>query len=73
MENKNFQFRTNINCNGCVAGVKPHLDSSEGISEWNVDTTSKDKILSIKSEGATEAEIIEVVQKAGFKAEVLER
>ena len=31
MENKEFQFKTNINCGGCVASVKPHLDSAEGV------------------------------------------
>ena len=41
MENKEFQFKTNINCGGCVASVKPHLDSAEGVCEWNVDTTNK--------------------------------
>ncbi len=69
MENKEFQFKTNINCSGCVASVKPHLDKAEGISHWEVDTTSKDKVLTVKSENITKGEIIEAVQKAGFKIE----
>lgn len=71
MENQNFQFKTNINCGGCVATVKPHLDTAEGICHWEVDTTNKDKILSVKSEGITEQEVIETIQKAGFKIEPL--
>jgi len=31
MENKQFQFKTNINCGGCIASVKPYLDKAEGI------------------------------------------
>lgn len=71
MENNNqdLQFKTNINCGGCVTSVKPHLDKADGISNWEVDTTNKDKILTVKSNGITEQEVIETVQKAGFKIE----
>jgi copper chaperone len=71
MENKNIQFKTNINCGGCVATVKPHLDNAEGICHWDVDTANKDKILSVHSEGITEEQVLEIVKKAGFKAESL--
>lgn len=71
MENKNFQFKTNINCGGCVASVKPHLDNAEGICHWEVDTTNKDKVLTVQSEGITEAQVMEIVQKTGFKIESL--
>ena len=71
MENKNLQFKTNINCGGCVASVKPHLDNADGICHWEVDTTNKDKVLTVKSEGMTEQEIIETVKKAGFTIEPL--
>lgn len=69
MENISLRFKTNINCGGCVASVKPHLDNAAGICEWNVDTAGKDKILTVKSEGITEEQVIETVQKAGFKIE----
>ena len=69
MENKEFQFKTNINCGGCVASVKPHLDSAEGVCEWNVDTTNKYKILTVKSEGISEEQVLEIIKKTGFKAE----
>ncbi|AZA97611.1 MULTISPECIES: heavy-metal-associated domain-containing protein [Bacteroidota] len=71
MENKNLQFKTNINCGGCVASVKPHLDNADGICHWEVDTTNKDKVLTVKSEGMTEQEIIDTVKKAGFTIEPL--
>nr|WP_315151347.1 heavy-metal-associated domain-containing protein [uncultured Flavobacterium sp.] len=71
MENKNLQFKTNINCGGCVATVKPHLDNADGVCHWEVDTTNKDKVLTVKSEGITEQEIIDTVKKAGFTIEPL--
>lgn len=71
MENKNqvFQFKTNINCSGCVATVKPHLDKAEGIETWQVDTSNKEKILTVQSAGISKEEVINTVQKAGYKIE----
>jgi len=71
MENKNFQFKTNINCNSCVATVTPYLNEAKGISSWAVDTSNREKILTVKSEGINEQDVIEVVQKAGFKIELI--
>lgn len=71
MENRNLQFKTNINCDGCVAKVSPFLNDAEGICHWQVDTANKDKVLTVKSEGITEQQVVEVVQKAGFKIESL--
>ncbi len=71
MENKNqnLQFKTNINCAGCIAKVKPHLDNAGGICHWEVDTTNKDKVLTVKTDGITQEEVIDTVLKAGFKIE----
>ncbi len=70
MENiRVFKFKTNINCGGCIASVKPHLDKMEGISNWEVDTTNKDKILMVTPQGVTKEQVIEAVTKAGFKIE----
>jgi copper chaperone len=69
MENQKFQFKTNINCGGCVGSIKPHLDNAAGICHWEVDTANKDKILTVESNGITEQEVIERVKKAGFKIE----
>jgi copper chaperone len=71
MENKKFQFKTNLNCGGCVAKVKSDLDHTEGICEWSVDTNDNNKILTVQSQGITEDEIIAIVKSKGFKAESL--
>lgn len=71
MPNKEFQFKTNINCGGCVASVKPHLDNAEGVAEWTVDTANPSKILTVKSNGATAEAIVNTVEKAGYKIEVV--
>ncbi len=69
MENKTLQFKTNINCGGCVAAVKPALDNAEGICEWSVDTNNKDKVLTIESNGTTAEQVVDIIQKKGFKIE----
>lgn len=66
-----LKFKTNINCGGCVAKVTPHLNEAEGICHWEVDTTNANKILTVHSEGISEAEVIKTVQNAGFKIETL--
>ncbi len=64
-----LRFKTNINCDGCIATVKPFLDQAEGICDWEADTTGRDKILTVTADGASERSIMETVQKAGFKIE----
>jgi copper chaperone len=63
-----LQFKTNINCGGCIAKVTPVLNNETGIQEWNVDTNVPTKILTVKSDLAADI-IIDVLSKAGFKAE----
>lgn len=71
METKIFTFKTNINCGGCIAKITPFLDEVKGISNWNVDTANKNKILTVVSDGISESEVIDTVQKAGFKIEMI--
>ena len=47
------------------------LNDADGICHWDVDTTNKEKILSVHSEGITEEEVIQKVKEAGFKIEIL--
>jgi copper chaperone len=67
-----FHFKTNIKCGGCVATVTPFLNAAKGISKWSVDTANNDKILSVISKGISESEIIDAIQKAGFKIEAID-
>jgi len=64
-----LKFKTNINCGGCVSTVTPFLNGVDGITEWEVDTNNKDKVLTVVMDTATEQDVIEWVQKAGFKIE----
>ena len=68
-----YQFKTNINCGGCVAAITPHLNTNKEIKHWEVDTTNPNKILTVETENLSEDTIKEIVQKAGYKAEKLSR
>lgn len=69
MENKNLQFKTNLNCGGCVSKVQADLDKASGILEWHVDTANSDKILTVNAQGITEDEVVAIIKSKGFKAE----
>lgn len=66
---KELKFKTNINCNNCVAKISPALNQEHDIVTWNVDTNSPQKILTIKTMDMTESEVVNIVQKAGYLAE----
>jgi len=68
---KKLQFKTNINCSGCVAKVTPSLNANPAIKEWNVDTANPNKILTVQTDNLVEDDVKAIVQKAGFKAESL--
>lgn len=65
-----FRFKTNINCSGCVATVKPHLDNVQGIGNWEVDITDKDKVLTVTTNSISPQQVRSAVQQAGYKIEL---
>jgi copper chaperone len=65
------QFKTNINCGGCVAKVTPKLNEAKGIVTWDVDTESPNKVLTVQTENLPAASVMEIVKKAGFNIQPL--
>lgn len=70
-DGETYQFKTNINCGHCIAKVTPALNNETGICHWDVNTNSKEKILSVHSIGITKQEIIDKVKNAGFEIELI--
>jgi copper chaperone len=68
---KQYQFKTNINCSGCVAKMTPLLNENPDVKEWNVDTNNPNKVLTVQTDSLHEEDVKAIVQKAGFKAENL--
>lgn len=65
-----IKFKTNIKCAGCVANVTPHLNEALGKDNWEVDFVNPSKILTVEGE-KDRAKVIQAVEKAGYKAEVI--
>lgn len=61
------RFKTNLNCQSCVAKVTPFLNSDSGIASWQVDTTSPDKVLTVNAERVDRKLVRELVARSGFK------
>ena len=66
-----YQFKTNINCSGCIAKVTPYLDSNKDISEWKVDTQNPQKILTVQTNQLSKEAVADLVKSAGYKAEAI--
>lgn len=66
-----LKFKTNINCSGCVAGVTPSLNNTVGENNWKVDTQNPNKVLTVTADGISSTDVVNAVNKAGFKAEVI--
>lgn len=66
-----YQFKTNIQCEGCIAKVTPFLNQIKDLENWQVDTKNPEKILTIQ--GPAEANInvlvTEKVKEAGYQIE----
>ena len=62
-----LQFKTTINCGGCIKAVTPALNQAVGSGNWQVDTANPAKILTVTSAQATAEQVIQVVQAAGVE------
>lgn len=65
-----FKFKTNLKCGGCVAKIKPHLDTEEEIIQWSVDLTTPDKLLTVELKDNQTDKIIKILKEAGYTAEL---
>ncbi|PTT02153.1 hypothetical protein DBR11_05460 [Pedobacter sp. HMWF019] len=63
-----LKFKTNIKCGGCIATVTPFLNDLNTVQSWKVDVDSADKVLTVEG-SASAPEVINILDKAGFKAE----
>ena len=64
-----IQFKTNINCGGCIKSVTPFLNSLDELDAWQVDTAVPEKILTVETEispNEMEQKVIAAVSQAGF-------
>ena len=68
---KQYQFKTNINCGGCVAKITPVLNADKRVAIWNVDTTNPSKVLTVETVDLKGEEISQLLQNIDFTAEAI--
>ena len=68
---KTIELKTNIMCGSCVAKVTPALNEALGEKNWKVDTQNPKKILTVTTDDIDGSEIIKVLEKTGYKAELV--
>jgi len=69
---KTIELKTNIMCGSCIAKVTPVLNQVIGENKWRVDIVNPKKILSVTTGTLSDADVIQAVEKAGYKAERLQ-
>jgi copper chaperone len=65
---KTIELQTNIMCDACLEKVTQPLNEVAGESNWKVDLQNPKKILTVTSDKASESDIINVLEKTGYKA-----
>jgi len=68
---KTIKFKTTIKCSGCLAKVTPFLNDEPTIEKWDVNIYTAEKTLSVESNNGDTQQVINAVEKAGFKIELL--
>lgn len=66
---KDKEFKTNIMCGSCIAKVTPAFNQAFGENSWKIDTQNPNKILTVLKDAIKAADVINVVEKTGYKAE----
>ncbi len=66
---RTIKFKTNIKCAGCISAVSPYLNNVDEIKNWEVNTDSPDKILTVNAEDISVSTLISKVKQAGYRAE----
>ncbi|MBX2953794.1 MAG: heavy-metal-associated domain-containing protein [Leadbetterella sp.] len=67
-----MKFKTNINCDSCVAKVTPVLEANEQVENWKVDTANPDKVLTVEGEDIDVEDLVHSLKKIGYRAEKIE-
>ncbi|MDL2222222.1 heavy metal transport/detoxification protein [Parabacteroides sp. OttesenSCG-928-N08] len=60
-----LKFKTNAKCGGCEAAIRMKLNNIINDSDWSLDLSDPDKVLTVKSD-VSATDIMEAVRDAGF-------
>ncbi len=66
-----LHFKTNIDNGQCVQRVSQEIDKISTIKNWEVETASNDKIMTVRGASLESQKIIKATKKAGFRASLI--
>jgi len=66
-----IQLKTNIMCGSCIEKVTPVLNKEFVENNWKVDTQNPKKVLTVTADNVDKSDVINAVEKAGYRAEEL--
>lgn len=66
---KTFFLKTNVNCDACIRKITPFMNELDEVESWSVDTNNPDKIMKVVLEEGGPSEVIDALNKAGYKGE----
>lgn len=66
-----LKFKTNVDSDKGVEKLGTYLNKEESISRWQLDTNSPEHLLSVSGHEVDPQRVKNLVDKAGYKAEVL--
>ncbi len=66
-------FKTSMHCDGCVKTVSAALQKIKGIENWKADLNNKNKLLIVEADASLESAIMQEVEAAGYRIELLKK
>ncbi len=69
---KTVNYKTNINCGGCLKSVTPFLNQLDNVDTWKVHLDCSNKILEVVLEDDNDAVVVKAVKEAGFEIEAIQ-
>lgn len=59
-------YKTNLRCSSCLESLKPIIDQEPGITHWEVELDSPDKVLTVEGSSFTDEQIQSALKRAGY-------
>ncbi|PRY13788.1 hypothetical protein CLV24_105158 [Pontibacter ummariensis] len=66
-----IKFKTDVESQSGLSKVAPFLERVDNLSKWSLDTGSADKVLSVSGTNLSPQAVVNAMEEAGYKAEVL--
>lgn len=62
-----LRLKTNLRCEACVQAIRPLFDAAPGVTRWNADLSSPDKLLTVEGDGVTVAKVDQLLHLKGYQ------